>query len=54
MVISFKKLGKDNLNFEYNFFNRVLCDSTTRYVGRSPFWAAAPKGRCPVGHREEF
>ena len=21
---------------------------------RSPFWAAAPKGRCPVGHRGEF
>ena len=20
----------------------------------SPFWAAAPKGRCPVGHRGEF
>ena len=19
-----------------------------------PFWAAAPKGRCPVGHRREF
>ena len=25
------------------------------YLGCAcPFWAAAPKGRCPVGHRGEF
>ena len=28
--------------------------SVDRSVSWSPFWAAAPKGRCPVGHRGEF
>ena len=41
----------------------MLSDSISRFVGPSvgwsvgrwsPFWAAAPKGRCPVGHRGEF
>ena len=47
-------------------FSRVLRDFTPCYVdlsvgwsvdplvGWSPFWAAAPKGRCHVGHRGKF
>ena len=46
---------------ELSSFCRVLRDSTPRYVdplvgwlvGRSPFRAAVPKDRCPVGHRGE-
>ena len=38
----------------HHWFFELLELTTHAQMPKWPFWAAAPKGRCPVGHRGEF
>ena len=43
-----------NITSSANAISFMFLMEFSSYIESHPFWAAAPKGRCPVGHRGEF